>query len=127
MDPRIRRTEIIVIMIVVAVFIVVAGKYLYPDARAGVLSASDYVSHRIAAYKIVRPPKPGQLKIAVPGGFVYREKAEPSVWLHIYDTYPKSANGKEVLYGFLDQGDITSADKILDDYYAVDRLSQSHF
>lgn len=123
MDPRIRRTEIIVIMIVVAVFIVVAGKYLYPDARAGVLSASDYVSHRIAAYKIVRPPKPGQLKIAVPGGFVYREKAEPSVWLHIYDTYPKSANGKEVLYGFLDQGDITSADKILDDYYAVDRFA----
>jgi peptidoglycan/xylan/chitin deacetylase (PgdA/CDA1 family) len=67
----------------------------------------------------------GEIKISVEGGFVCRKEInygnEKSKWLDIYDTYPKYANGKEIIYDFLDEGDITVADAYLNNEIQIER------
>ncbi|MCK5583261.1 MAG: alginate lyase family protein, partial [Elusimicrobiales bacterium] len=57
------------------------------------------------------------------GGDLCREKvnSEDYEYLKIYDTYPKTAAGKEIIYEFLDDGDIAAADAYLRNEIRIER------
>ena len=63
----------------------------------------------------IKGPEENQIKILVEGGSLCRKEvnSEDYTYLYIYDTYPKSAKGKEIIYEFLDKGDIAIADAYL--------------
>ncbi len=67
------------------------------------------------------------VEIRVKGGVLCRENAEASSWLNIYDTYPKSVGGKEIVYDFLAQGSKEDADKIVNNVYPVERYKDATF
>ena len=63
-----------------------------------------------------------QIRINVVDGYLCRnEIKEESVYSKIYDAYPKKSNGKEIIYSFLDSGDISIADDLLKDIHSLER------
>jgi peptidoglycan/xylan/chitin deacetylase (PgdA/CDA1 family) len=64
-----------------------------------------------------------ETKIIVPGGCVCSlANTSSGDWTtKIYNTYPQKGNGKEILFPFLDDGNITIADKYLQGWSYIDR------
>jgi hypothetical protein len=110
------------ILFVAMIFVLIVGKYGYANAKASVLTVSDHVKVAIKEQKFKDACGQAEVRVVVQGGYLDRDHADPSIWLTIYDTYPLSANGKEAIYGFLDNGSIKVADQQLKDYYTVDRF-----
>lgn len=63
-----------------------------------------------------------QIKINVDGGYVCREiDVEDDIYTKIFDTYPISGEGKEAIYNFLDEGDVSVADNFVDNKIDIER------
>jgi hypothetical protein len=74
---------------------------------------------RDALYKQKYPDDYITIKVA--DGEIHRKPLKQSQWTHIYDTYPLSSNGKDLIYDFLDDGDMASADLLLNNIYPIKR------
>lgn len=133
MVKRIKKIEYLLIPIVLLVFFLVSGKYFYsPVIKNKTLEGSlyfmtkNYVQAKIGEFKKVFAEEKicplDRKTIDVPGGRLCRIDAEPSIWLTMFDTYPMSGEGKEIIYDFLDEGDIELANKYLDNWHPVDRF-----
>mgnify|MGYP001590399688 CR=1 FL=1 len=91
------------------------------DEIKEIISNSVYQTKKLIDYKFVNCPE-DQIKIKVSDGYLCREEASPSIYLQIYDTYPRSNNGKETIYNFLEEWDIEIADNYLNDLYTMPRF-----
>ena len=131
MNYKIKKIEYFFIIIVVILFFVLANKYIAKgvqsrvDVKEAFNGAVAKISEKIKAEKEVIC-KENQIKISVEGGDLCREKfdstnKEDNRRLEIFDTYPKSAKGKEIIYGFLDEGDIAIADFYLKNEIKIER------
>lgn len=69
----------------------------------------------------------GELKIDIGQQYLCRGTTTPSVYQHIYDTYPRNPNGNEALYPFFDQWSQTTADDFLKNQFDVPRSQPAHF
>ena len=92
-----------------------------PNLKSNLLSVSNLEVHPIEQLPLSGLCSEKDVAIEVADGTICRTEAELSGWLNIYDTYPLSAKGKEIIYSFLDTGQIDIADGILDNRYKMDR------
>src|SRR3989344_1683138 len=115
-----KKTELFIGLLAIFLFITLVGRYFYVDFIEESISSKFYNSKKWIEYNIVSC-KENQIKIKVSDGYLCREESEPSIFLQIYDTYPRSNNGKEIVYKFLDEGEIEVADRYLDNFIVVDR------
>ena len=88
-------------------------KIIYPKGGYVCNDIDECLDHNIC--------EQNQLCINIKGGYVCRTEQNKSIYLIIYDHYPKSNNGKEVLYDFFNEGDIDTADKLMEDIYTIPR------
>lgn len=133
MVKRIKKIEYLLLPLIIIIFIFVSGKYFYSpivkktaDKGSLYFITKNYVEAKVEKIKKVFADEkvcpPDKKTIDAPGGRLCRADAEPSIWLTIFDTYPVSGGGKEIIYDFLDEGDIELANKYLDNWHPVDRF-----
>ena len=116
-----KKRELIVMFAMIFLFVILLGRYFYMDDIKETISDAVYNTEKLISYKFVNCPE-DQIKIKVSDGYLCREEAEPSIYLQIYDTYPRSNNGKETIYNFLEEWDIEIADNYLNDLYPMPRF-----
>ncbi len=68
----------------------------------------------------------GQLCKNIVGGYVCRGEAPDTIETMIFDSYPVSSGGKSVIYGFLNDGNISIANELLNDNFFVPRFGSVH-
>lgn len=116
----IKKIEIGVGILVLIIFIIIANKYLdFPSIVRKIGSFSVNSVNSFKKDKTVCGPE--QVRITVSDGILCRDKAPETIYTKIYDTYPKHPNGREIVYNFLDEGDIVTADKYLKNEIVIDR------
>lgn len=121
-----KKIEYLFVIVIIALFVVLANKYILRN-----FDISKVTKNTVAFIKSSKPEpkvvcKEGQIKITVEGGDLCRDNvqyngSESDIYLKIYDTYPKYGNGKEIVYSFLDEGDIETADNYLNNNIDVER------
>ena len=116
-----KKRDIVSLLAFIIVFAILLDRYvLLGSLRAKVGDSINYVSYAVD-YRLGRCAA-DKIRVNVSGGYLCRAEATPSLWLNIYDTYPKSVDGKEIIYEFLDEGDMTLADGYLENWHPVDRF-----
>jgi peptidoglycan/xylan/chitin deacetylase (PgdA/CDA1 family) len=116
---KIKKREIVFFIFVCFIFLCVVGKYTYKS----------FWEEKIHTFLNRKTPivwdyscKEGEIKIAVPGGTVCRPaNTDNYKWISIFDKYPLSGQGKEVLYDFFNEENVDAADKMLTNYWEIPR------
>ncbi len=118
----IRTIEIFFLLFVFALFFFVAEKYV--DFRLignKALSLFSQVKAMVGKEENDVVCSSGEVKIVLADGEICRSDVDESRWIRIFDTYPKHANGREIVYEFLDKGDIAVADHYLENEVFIER------
>ncbi|MCD4771689.1 heparinase II/III family protein [archaeon] len=118
----VKKREILVVLLVVVLAFVVLSKY-YPLEEYldnGVESVSRKIGYSFGKCS------DGEIRINLPDeSYLCRLPVDDkSVYLEIYDTYPKYGNGKESIYDYLSEGKVELADKYVDDVYDFERYPE---
>lgn len=124
MVKRIKTKEIPFLLLTLVIFVAVAGKYhryWLQDAYYKVAELIDTSKSVERAKKIVGCPD-NQILIKTSNGNLCRNEASPSALLDIFDKYPAVSDGREIIYSFLDEGDIKTADMMLEDKMPIERF-----
>ncbi len=117
-----KKIELFIGLLVIFLSVILIDRYFYiinPIKES--TSNKFYNSKEWMEYNIVSC-KENQIKIKVSDGYLCREESEPSIYLQIYDTYPRSNEGKEIVYSSLKGGDLEIADNYLNDLYEMPRF-----
>jgi peptidoglycan/xylan/chitin deacetylase (PgdA/CDA1 family) len=138
---RFQKLEFVGLFALIIVIMIVMGKYYYKPIWQ-IIEDSITGLHTVVVFKDNYHCGEGQKKILVPGGNLCRVKVvdvEPFIpvtgsierpasnyltdtqLIQLFDTYPLHGEGREVILGFMDEGDVEKADSFLNDYYSVDR------
>jgi peptidoglycan/xylan/chitin deacetylase (PgdA/CDA1 family) len=119
-----RYIELAIVVIAVACLILIAGNYYHYDKSLGITieSTTSSLIQSMTKKKVVEKCPPGWIRIQVPDGYLFREKAGPSLWLKIFDTFPLSGKGKERVYRLYDEGSEEKANQNLKDMYQMERF-----
>ena len=126
MKKKLRIVEYLVVLFILFLFSVVIGKYI--SSGFGSYISDYYIETK---YEISRiwdnsfgKCDGNKEKFLIEGGYICETLEErnlaDSEYKKIFETYPLSVDGKEVIYSFLDEGDLSIADKMLNDVYDVD-------
>ena len=119
---KIKKFEIFFIVIIIAVFCISAGKYFSDDILKGyAFYQKSYRLNQIEKKRQAYICPDGNKTIIVSGGKVCRTEVGESVYRTVFDTYTFKSSGKEQIYGFLSDGDIESANQILDNNIPFER------
>lgn len=121
MVKKLSRKELPFLAIAILIIATVSGKYYrswLSDAYK--LLRSNNTPHIVKALTINDCPD-DQIFIKTSNGNLCREVTEESIWTKMFDTYPAVASGKEIVYDFLDQGDITTAGLMLEGKQPIER------
>lgn len=116
----IKAVEILSGTLVIILFVFVVEKYtsfsmLESEARRTFKSIASYLTSDNVICS------PDEIKIVLIDGEVCRLQVSESLFTTIFDSYLKHPKGREVLYPFLDDGDITIADRYLNDEIVIGR------
>lgn len=125
MAQRLRRKiEIIFAIGVLMIFAVLVVNYYFGFQK--VLNICDEISQNIETrFEYLRSKKcsSNESLIDIPGGFLCkRDGVDNLAWESIYDNYPRSNDGVEIIYDFLDKGKVEEADRFLEEYFPVSRF-----
>ncbi|MCK5588981.1 MAG: heparinase II/III family protein [Candidatus Pacebacteria bacterium] len=127
---KIKKIEIFFIIITIILFFILGNKYIIDGItkRFEVKEIYNSVKENIIEKFTLEEEiicGNNQIKISVQDGGLCREKIDEKdyKYLEIYDTYPKSVNGKEIIYDFLDEGDIVIADAYLKNEIKIERYN----
>jgi len=120
---KLKRIEVFFLTIILVVFSITAGKYFYEFIFKSFSSYQE--QRRLGQIERERQayicPK-DTLSIIVEGGKVCRPSdVVDSVYKTIFDAYSFKSNGKEQIYDFFSEGDIESANQILEDNIPIER------
>lgn len=124
---RLRKLEILFIIIMLLPLSALTYKYYVTDSVKEQITAQVNYLEETVDYKFGGCPE-GQVRIDLKGGvhsprsYICREEVDRSLWVNIYDGYPKSVRGQENVYRFMDKGSLEIAEQYLDGYYAVPRF-----
>jgi len=123
MKNQLKTIEHIFLFIVLVTFFIVAGKYSYPFITEHyAIYKENFRQHNIEKKRQAYACPSGTVTISVEGGKVCRPDDMPeSVYKKIFDTYSYKSNGKEQIYSFLSEGDIASANEILENNFPIER------
>jgi peptidoglycan/xylan/chitin deacetylase (PgdA/CDA1 family) len=129
----IHRLEIVFFILVLVIFSLKISGYLHKSAFNPVnwpknaSHAYEAASYRISELKYFGKCPKGELKIDIGQQYLCRQPTKPSIYQKIYDTYPRNTNGDEVLYPFLDEYSINTANDFLKNQYDVPRYNPVTF
>lgn len=123
MVKKLKVREIPFLFLVVVVFVVVAGKYHKSWLTEGYRSIQErwLATQPEVAVKRISTCSGTEILIKTDNGNLCREVASPSAWLDIFDQYPAIADGREIIYEFLDEGDLEMADLMLAGKMPIER------
>jgi hypothetical protein len=126
MSVKLRTIEYLLLAGVVILFALLANNYIIRR-----VDVARYKEAAVETYEKLKPQEKvvcgdSQITLAVAGGELCRDSVsastpEEQLYLHIFDTYQKSGGGKEIIYDFLDEGDVSIADRYLNNEIAIDR------
>ena len=126
-----RKLELFFILIIFLIFFILSDKYIINGLNSRFEMSNFFYKTKekifqpfISEKKIIC--NQNQIKIFVTGGNLCRKKITTTEkknypYLEIFDTYPKTNKGKEIIYTFLDEGDITIADSYLNNELKIER------
>ncbi|OGD08968.1 hypothetical protein A2397_05740 [Candidatus Amesbacteria bacterium RIFOXYB1_FULL_44_23] len=123
MVKRLKPKEVPFLLLAIIIFVAVAGKYhrFWLKGTYQKLVEVLHTTTKITKAQQTFSCAPDLVFIKTSNGNLCRPEASPSAWLHIFDSYPTVSTGKEIVYDFLDQGDIKSADMMIAGLQPFDR------
>lgn len=127
-----KKREYLFFALTIAIFLLLANKYIINGLKAQFDFNEVFEDIKIKTHNDDDHKKlfcgSEQVEIIVEGGNLCREDIDQKdinsyKWLNIYDTYPKSAKGRELIYNFLDEGDTDVANKYIENIIDIERFS----
>jgi hypothetical protein len=116
LKTKIKRVEVFFIILIFIIFSMVIGKYFFKFAKEQYIEFKEYRRQQLIENLRKAYICPSELQtIYVAGGKVCRPDVPDSNYKKIFDTYSYKSNGKEQVYKFLSEGDIESANLMLED------------
>ena len=126
---NISKTEFFYFIGIFVGFLLLVHKYVFiglgfkDEAIEIVETAKVILSERMENEEVICEEE--EVKITLSDGEICRANVENEQdfnWLYVFESYPKSAYGKEIIYSFLDEGDIKIANEYLDNEYRISRF-----
>ncbi|MBT4403029.1 polysaccharide deacetylase family protein [Candidatus Falkowbacteria bacterium] len=131
MVKNLKKIEIFFILIMIITFFILVNKYIIKGITSRFEIVEIFNNTKDRTIKKFTPEKKiicndNQIKISVQEGDLCRKKItdeerEKYQYLEIFDTYPKTVKGREIIYDFLDEGDIEIADAYLNNEIRIER------
>jgi peptidoglycan/xylan/chitin deacetylase (PgdA/CDA1 family) len=126
MKKKTRIIEYLIASFVFILFLLLVNRYILNNTEYGAGALMEGQVKRIINIVDNKIGKcdDGEIRINIEGGYVCRiDNIEEDDYSHIFDTYPISANGREVVYDFLNRGDIEIANLMLENIYDITRYN----
>ncbi|HEY0964233.1 MAG TPA: alginate lyase family protein [Candidatus Paceibacterota bacterium] len=121
----------VLLLAATAVFVMLAAKHYQIDQVAlRSFRDSSQAALTIAGAKsgLMKPCAEGEeLVVFSPTVYICDEPQNKLVYEEIYKFYPSTADGREIMYTFMDQGNKSRADEMLENVYDLERYPASTF
>ncbi len=119
---KLKRIELVFLVIVLTTAIIVVGKYIYPTVKEQANELiQTYKNYRKAEQRKKYNCPENLITIQLLEGKVCREQVDDSPYRKVFDTYNLDAKGKEQLYSLISEGTIKDADSIMNNIIPIDR------
>ncbi len=125
-----KKLELFFILIVILIFFTLSNKYVIKGMKdrfdvGGLVDKIISLRYDLLTDKSITC-EGNKVDIFVEGGKLCRKRIASEndnryKYLEIFDNYPKTVNGKESVYDFLDEGDIKVADNFLNNQFEIER------
>ena len=119
---KVKLIEYVALILALTAFLLVAGKY------SNEFILDHYTAYKESAHQVAIEKErqayvcsERELTIPISGGKVCRPKVPDSIYRDIFDTYSFSSGGKEQIYSLFSNGDMESANQILQDSIPIER------
>lgn len=125
MGKKLKVREIPFLLLVLIVFITVAGKYhqyWLGDLYNKFIQVVYPKQERVRVAQVLNECPIDQVLIRTSNGNLCRVHALPSKTLEIFDNYPALSDQRATIYEFLNEGNIELADMMLEDQMPIDRF-----